>query len=163
MKPEEVSIQVGAAADVETIVKLNHQLFQEDAGQHDPFMNLNWAQEHGRDYFTEQLANDQCRCWLASVAGEPVGYLIGYARPSTNLRPVSQAQLESMFVVAPYRSSGLGSALVDTFFAWAKAKGCQRASVSAYAANERAAAFYKRKGFQPKTITLEGTLFPNSG
>ena len=158
MNPEKVSIQVATTADVESIVRLNHLLFQEDAGQRDPFMNLNWALDHGRDYFTQQLTNNQYRCWLAHLAGEPVGYLIGYLRPFNKLRPVQLAELESMFVLDPYRRSGLGSILVEKFFKWAKAKGCQRVSVSVYAANDRAVAFYQQKGFQPKTLILEGSL-----
>jgi GNAT superfamily N-acetyltransferase len=158
MNIEKLKIKIATVADAEKIVHLNHQLFQEDAGQRDPFMNLDWPLEHGRDYFTSQLAGDNCRCWLAEVEGELVGYLIGYTRPSNNLRPVRMAELESMYVIESHRSSGIGAQLVQTFISWARAKECQRMAVSAYAANKQAIAFYKRLGFHPKTLTLEAPI-----
>ena len=52
-------------------------------------------------------------------------------------------------------AAGVGAALVAEFFEWARARGAQRAAVTAYAANDRAIAFYARNGFQPRSLHLE--------
>ncbi len=65
------------------------------------------------------------------------------------------AELESMYVRQPYRSQGVGRQLASEFVQWAKQRGIQRISVTAYAANNRAIAFYRELGFEPKSLLLE--------
>jgi GNAT superfamily N-acetyltransferase len=45
--------------------------------------------------------------------------------------------------------------LVEAFLEWVSQRGVERVSVTAYAANEGAVAFYQRLGFRPRNITLE--------
>ena len=40
-----VQIRKAISDDIASIVELNFALFQEDAGQRDPYMNLNWPKE----------------------------------------------------------------------------------------------------------------------
>lgn len=150
-----VTIKRANENDVSAIVELNAALFQEDAGQRDPFMNLNWPREEGRDYFTELLRRDKSIGLLAERKGEAVGYLVGYVRGGSSLRPVQMAELESMFVKEEFRSQKVGQQLVNEFTAWVAGRGAERVSVTAYAANEGAVAFYERMGFRPKNVTLE--------
>ena len=150
-----LTIRQATESDVDSIVSLNHALFQEDAGQRDPHMNLDWPLEHGRDYFASLLSQEETYCLIAENPGQAVGYLIGYLRKSSSLRPIKLAELESMFVTADERSTGLGAELVSQFRAWCQAQGVERISVSAYAANKRAIAFYRRHGFEPKNVSLE--------
>ena len=63
-----------------------------------------------------------------------------------------------MFVEKAYRSHKIGAALAQHFLEWTKARGAERVSVSAYAANEGAIRFYKSLGFQPKNLVLEAGL-----
>ncbi len=65
-------------ANVGDIVKLSHGLFQEDAGQRDKTVNLNWATEHGHNYFPGFIEREQAICLLAMVDGMVAGYLAGY-------------------------------------------------------------------------------------
>jgi GNAT superfamily N-acetyltransferase len=46
------------------------------------------------------------------------------------------------------------------FLAWAVDKGAQRATVTAYAANDGARRFYARHGFAVRTVTLDLDLPP---
>jgi len=43
-----MQIRCAEEADVSDIIQLSHALFQEDAGQRDKSVNLNWAVEHGQ-------------------------------------------------------------------------------------------------------------------
>lgn len=153
-----IHFRTAAESDVETIVSLNHALFQEDAGQRDPFMNLDWSLENGHEYFESLLHSEETLCLIAEEHGRAVGYLIGYLRKPNSLRPVKLAELESMFVLAQYRNMGIGAELVSQFKQWCRSKGAERMSVTAYAANEGAIAFYQSHGFEARNVTMETEL-----
>lgn len=150
-----IRIRPADEGDLDVIVALNHALFQEDAGQRDPFMNLDWARQEGRAHFARHLASATSCCLVADRRGDVVGYLVGYARSATSLTTVPVAELESMFVLDNARCHGVGKHLVDAFLAWCRGRGTQRASVTAYAANDGAIRFYQRAGFAAKQLTLD--------
>lgn len=148
-------ISVAGTKNVETLVDLNSSLFLEDAGTRDPHMDLSWPANHGREHFLGLLDNEAALCLLAFSEDSVVGYLAGYVKGPTALRPVRIAELQSMYVRRPKRSRGVGSRLVDEFVAWARDRGAARVSVTAYATNERAVRFYERVGFESRSVTLE--------
>jgi GNAT superfamily N-acetyltransferase len=115
----EVWIRRAGLGDVAGIAKLSSALFREDAGQRDPFTNLNWPEEEGWGYFAGLVAGDRSLCLLAEFAGETVGYLAGRVGERTTLRPVEVAELESMYVLEEYRGQAVGARLVDEFLGWA--------------------------------------------
>jgi ribosomal protein S18 acetylase RimI-like enzyme len=140
------------------IVELNAALFQEDAGQRDPFMNLNWPKEEGHVYFRQHVLSDTSIVLLVEKKRRIIAYLLGYTIGSSKLRPVRTAELESMYVKPEYRSQRIGQQLVRTFLEWAQEQEAGRVTVMAYTANERAVFFYRKMGFLPKNITLELSL-----
>ena len=155
MAENDAQIRKASLEDVAAIVELNFALFQEDAGQRDPFMNLNWPREEGQAHFSGLVSGSESVCLLAVAEDEVVGYLAGYLWDGGSLRPLKMAELESMYVRPRSRSQGLGRRLVDEFLKWSEQKGAQRTSVTAYAANTRAIEFYRGLGFEPKSLSLE--------
>jgi ribosomal protein S18 acetylase RimI-like enzyme len=151
----DVQIRPAEPDDITTLVRLNAALFDEDAGQRDPFTNLNWPNEQGNEHFTERVTDDHSRCLLVETTDQVIGYLAGYLNEKTELRPVRVAKLESMYVEKDYRSRGVGKSVATDFLEWASTRGATRASVSVFAANDRAIEFYQRLGFEPKTLSLE--------
>ena len=133
MPPHPLEIRVATPADIPAIVALNDALFQEDSGQRDPFVDVDWAKQHGVEYFTPRIAGERCTCFVAT-AEEVVGYLAGYIYGPNDLRPVVSAELESIFVRPQWRDRLVGMRLVDTFLAWASLQGARRVSVTAHAA-----------------------------
>lgn len=155
MTKNQFEIREATIEDIDEIVALNYALFQEDAGQRDPFMNLNWPKENGQAHFSRHIAGEHSICFLAEIEGEVVGYLVGYLENKSELRPVQVAELESMFIQSEYRGLSVGTDLVNQFLKWALKEGAERISVTAYAANEKAIRFYKGLGFLPKSLSLE--------
>lgn len=151
----DLRIRPAEPIDLDRIVGFSHKLFQEDAGQRDPLTNINWAPEFGHDYFRPMITDDQFLCLLAEVNQSAVGFLIGYLKKPSDVRPIKAAELHSMFVNEAYRSQKIGEALAKQFLDWAKENESIRASVSAYSANNRAIAFYESLGFAPKNVSLE--------
>jgi ribosomal protein S18 acetylase RimI-like enzyme len=150
-----VTIRPATRRDLDDVVALAVQLFAEDAGQRDPYTDLDWPRREGHEYFGGLFGGPSTRCLLAEADGVIAGSLVARINRESRVRPVRVAELESMYVRPEYRSAGVGSALVAEFFEWARGRGAQRASVTAYAANDRALAFYARNGFTPKSVQLE--------
>ena len=142
--------------DMADIVELSAILFQEDAGERDPTVNLRWPEDEGREYFAGLVDGESSVCLLAEIGGDVVGYLAGRLREGTSLRPGKTAELESMCVREEHRGRGMGEGLIEEFFAWAGARGAERATVTAYAANERAIRLYERRGFRPGACRWRG-------
>ena len=129
-------------------------LFAEDGGRHDPRMDTDWPRRDGAAYYRDLLDDDATLLLLARVDGETAGHLVGRLRAS-ELRPgVRTAVLESMRVGEKCRRTGVGSALVAEFTAWAENSNATEFKVTAFAANEKAIAFYRSHGFTPYELTL---------
>jgi len=154
----QVRIRVAAVADVPAVVRLSAALFAEDAGAYDKYTDQSWPQREGAAYFAAVVGGEHTRGWLAELDGRPVASLVGRVLRENSLRPVRVADLESIYVLPGHRGAGIGSALVAHFRAWARTQEAERASVTAYAVNTGAIAFYRRHGFSPKSLTLESDL-----
>ncbi|MET9265054.1 GNAT family N-acetyltransferase [Amycolatopsis sp. NPDC004079] len=135
-------------------------LFAEDGGQRDPWMDLTWPHREGPAYYADLVRQSDSLCLLAlSPAGTAIGHLIGRIRRADPLRPGAVAGvLESMRVDPAHRATGVGTALADEFFAWARESGANQISVTAYSANESALSFYRGRGFTPFELTLHAPL-----
>lgn len=151
-------IVVAGLEEVEDLVRLNGRLFVEDAGVRDTQADISWPARHGREHFTGLLSRGDAVCLVARSDGEALGYLAGYVRGATALRPVRVAELQSMYVVERARGRGLGGRLAEEFFGWARNHGVGRVSVTAYAANGGALRLYRRLGFGERSVTLEREL-----
>lgn len=149
-----ITIRQATQGDIVRVAILNNKLFEEDSGQRDPTVNHDWAKENGRFYFADFLAKNGRCCWLAELNGEGVGYLAGYTQEKDSYHAVKTAELESMYVLAPFRSQGIGRQLATKFIDWAQDQGAQAITVTAYATNTAAINFYHSLGFVPKQLTL---------
>jgi ribosomal protein S18 acetylase RimI-like enzyme len=161
MKSEQqIHIRKATLADIDVIVELSAALFLEDAGQRDPFMDLEWPHKEGRQYYSGIVTGANSLCLVSEVDAKLVGFLTGYIRRDSNMRPVRVAELESMFVSQAYRKLSAGQRLAKGFLDWCRGKGARRVSVTAYWANEGAIGFYKSLGFEPRELTLEVGIDP---
>jgi GNAT superfamily N-acetyltransferase len=147
-------IRPAQRADMPAVAVLSDALFQEDSGQRDPLMNHDWAKEHGEAYFTGLLTREDYTVLVAENEETVIGYLAGSMNAPSDLRPVLWADLESMCVARGRRGHGVGAGLAQAFLDWAQAQGAVWVTVTAYAANLGALAFYTRQGFMPHTTTL---------
>lgn len=58
MTKSNIDITRATSSDVRLIAAFSYALFQENAGQRDPTINLEWAREEGEAYFSDLVAND---------------------------------------------------------------------------------------------------------
>jgi GNAT superfamily N-acetyltransferase len=157
-----VTVTAATHDDLDALVASVAGLFREDAGRHDPLMDLDWPAREGAAYYAELMTDEACLLVLArdgAGAGDRVvGHLVGRLRPPSSLQTGCLAVLESMRVAPQARRAGAGTLLVGQFFTWARERGAQQASVTAYAANDAALRFYTRHGFVPQSVTSRAAL-----
>lgn len=158
---EEFWVREAGVWDLDSVVELNALLFREDSGRRDSFVDQGWPEREGREHFERFLGWDPSLCLVAGVDAEIVGYLAGYVREGSSLRPVKVAELESMYVREEHRGRGAGARLVGEFIGWSRGEGVGLVSVTAHAANERAIRFYERSGFRSLSLSLEMDLGPD--
>jgi GNAT superfamily N-acetyltransferase len=151
-------VSVAGPADLDEFVASVTELFREDAGRHDPYMNLDWPAREGAAYYGGLLSDPSCLLALARCDGRGVGHLVGKLSEPSPLRRARFAILESIRVDPAVRGRGVGGLLVREFFGWAQARGAERASVTAFAANEAAQRFYRRHGFAAQTVSLRAVV-----
>jgi GNAT superfamily N-acetyltransferase len=159
-----IRIDVATADDIPDLLASSAALIASDAGVHDAAVtDLGWAQRHGIAYCTGLIENDANLALLARDGDELVGHLAGRLSGPGSLHPIRVADLESIYVYPARRSAGAGAKLVAAFLAWAAGSGADRATVTAYAANEGAQRFYARHGFTARTVTLGLDDLPGPG
>jgi GNAT superfamily N-acetyltransferase len=153
-----VTIRTSAATpdDIPDILASADALVATDAGRHDAAAtNLGWAAQTGIAYCTALLASADNLVLLARDGDEVAGHLVGRCRGPGSVHPIRVAELESIHVYPAHRNRGAGEQLITAFLAWAAERGAQRATVTAYAANDGAQRFYARHGFALKSVVLD--------
>jgi GNAT superfamily N-acetyltransferase len=153
-----VTVSPVTEGDIDALVVSVAGLFAEDAGRHDPTMDLRWPEREGSAYYSGLLGDQACLLLLARDDDQAVGHLVGRLSGPDSLRTQGLAVLESMRVAPGARRAGVGSLLVRHFFTWARHGGAQQASVTAYAANDAALRFYARHGFSARSVTSRAVL-----
>jgi GNAT superfamily N-acetyltransferase len=153
-----MEIRLAGTDDVPAVVALSGGLFAEDGGLRDEYLDVGWPAREGHRYYGAVLTTRDAACWVAVDGGRTIGYLVARINGPYPSRPVKVADLESVFVEPAERGRGVGSGLVATFADWAVRHGARRMTVTAYAANERAIAFYRRHGFVPRSLSLESGI-----
>jgi ribosomal protein S18 acetylase RimI-like enzyme len=110
---------------------------------------LSWRRR--RDWYAAMLAGGHDFALVARDDGEPVGYAFVHVRPGDDdTWPVGahMAELVSLAVAPDQRGRGVGTALMDAVDAELELRGIADVEVAVMAGNERAIAFYERRGLR---------------
>jgi GNAT superfamily N-acetyltransferase len=150
----EVVIREAVAQDIDAWLAFAAGLFSEDAGGRDRYGNVEWPWTHGRASFERNLVDASALMLLAVVDGVPVGALSGRFAEADEWSTVATATLYSLYVLPEHRRNEAGTLLVERFKQWAASKKARRLLVTAYAANDGAARFYRRHGFRELKTTF---------
>lgn len=147
--------------DLQTIQRLNHELFKHDNDYHHD-LNLEWPYEpDGEAYFRSCIEGDDLFVSIvAEYDGAVVGYLNGGIRKPHSAYLGKRAELENMCVTAEFRGYGIGTKLIDEFKSWAHDQGADRLIVEAFHGNDEALRFYEKNGFRNYALTLSQLARP---
>lgn len=150
------SIRKASKKDLQSLLDLNEDLFTFET-HFDDSLKPTWAQSaFGKGFISRFIRKEERVIFIAEAKGNQIGFIAGRKVTSPKFRKHWEFfQLSILFVSEKYRSSGVGQALYDEFFTWAKSKGAERIKVSALAENANAVSFYKKNSFKPYLLTLE--------
>ena len=148
------STRLATTHDVDVLVQFESALFAEDAAVHEEFADPTWPDREGNNDFLRLLASPDSIVLVAESDANLIGHLVGYTSASSPTRkPVTYANLRSLYVSPFERRSGVAKKLIDEFIDWARDQGCVEARVDSYAANEAAQALYELNGFSSQSIS----------
>jgi GNAT superfamily N-acetyltransferase len=118
--------------------------------------------DDGRASRAEWLANPDHALWIASLAGEAVGWMC--LEPSkAPVLPVADrgtVACTGAYTLPEARGRGIGLALLAHGLAWAREQGYARCSVDFETANLPAMAFWLGRGFQPVCYSFQRRVDP---
>ncbi len=106
--------------------------------------------EERREELLEKAAGGLMRVELAR---NDEGWVVGYCVSSVG--PDMTGEVDSVFVTAAYRRTGIGTSLMEGALRWMEGLGVKRKVLLAIVGNEEVHAFYARFGFLPKSVLLE--------
>ncbi|TDD57750.1 GNAT family N-acetyltransferase [Kribbella antibiotica] len=159
--PDERNLRVDVATvgDLDDLVRLETNLFNEDAGSHDALVDISWPDRHARQDFARLMANESALVLVARYDERVVGHLVGYLTgPSPTRFDRRTAEIRSLYVDASARSAGVGQELVRHFTSWARSHAAAAIAVTAYAANHSARTFYDKLGFTEQSVVLRAAI-----
>jgi len=111
-----------------------------------------------RERIAEFVESPDADFLLAEADGEAVGLLNlrKHAHPPIPMfRAHEFALIHNLVVDKNHRRRGIGTALLDAAKQWARDHGPVFIQITVWAANEPAASFYAKHGFQPLTHRME--------
>ncbi len=106
--------------------------------------------EERREELLEKAAGGLMRVELAR---EEDGRVVGYCVSSVGSDMTGE--VDSIFVTAAYRRTGIGTSLMEGALRWMDGLGVKRKVLLAIVGNEEVHSFYARFGFLPKSVQLE--------
>ncbi|RNJ26278.1 GNAT family N-acetyltransferase [Halosegnis longus] len=92
---------------------------------------------------------------IARVDDEPVGFATFYPEQGVFEQEYDRGIIENLYVTAPHRGNGIGTALLEAAVDALREGGADRIALDVLAANERARSFYRDHGFEPHRVEME--------
>jgi GNAT superfamily N-acetyltransferase len=113
-----------------------------------------------RDRLKEDLLNERASHWLAYVDGNPIGLMVFVPPPDADAldSPDGAVYLSIAYIEEVGRLGGMGTAMLNRGLAWARESGYELCTVGFFTTNIIGARFWRSKGFQPVSITLQRTV-----
>lgn len=149
--PAQFALRRATSADALCIGVLGIQVFLDTYATHG--MRPSLAHE-----VLQLLSPDIVACRLAEpakifIVAEVDGHLVGFAELTAGARhdrvkASAPAELDRLYVQEPFTGRGLGSALLDESQRMASEGGASALWLTAWTGNERALAFYARRGYE---------------
>lgn len=157
MTPAAFHIRPALVDDAPCLVQLNGSVHALHLQERPEFFRTTDSREL-EEWFRELLARATTRCWLASVAAVPAGYLLmrEHQRAITVFcRERHWHEIEQIGVEAPFRRLGIGQALMQTALDAAAATGAGDVEIASWSFNHDAHAFFARCGFAARLARFD--------
>ena len=147
---KQVDIRRVGPEDAEGVTELARQTFRETYGAYnDPDeLRMYMERELTRTVLEEEMKADGSAWYIASLDGVAVGFLkIRWDREPDNLQGRRALELQRIYVLQEYRGFSIGTSLINTAKAYARAHGFHTVWLQVWQKNSKAIKFYQNAGF----------------
>ena len=157
-----VNIRKAKIKDVDTLCHLN-SLLNRCHAELDAIWTLKNDPPLLRDmcveYFTKMIRSRLSNLFVAEENGRIVGYIKGTLKTTPPIFQVSViGQLDSIYVMKPYRRRGIGKQLTDALVQWFQSKQVEYIEVTSYVRNTIALNAWKKYGFKQAMIKMRRNI-----
>jgi GNAT superfamily N-acetyltransferase len=143
MMTEGMKIQPAGPTDVEVLLPMVEQYWRFEAIE-------GFDATRMRKLLTRVLEDEHLgRAWVASVYGEPAGYLLAVYVFSLEYQGIT-AEIDEFFVLPAHRGLGLGHQMLAVAEAQFRVEGCTNVSLQLGRSNDSARKFYRSNGFEDR-------------
>lgn len=114
-----------------------------------------------RDYVAQLLADEDAAVFVAAIGGELVGLLtaeVHTAPAHPMFMPRSWVVIQDITVRSTHRRQGIGQALMDAVYRWARERGIADVELTVWEFNDEARAFYEALGYRTISRCMLHTL-----
>jgi GNAT superfamily N-acetyltransferase len=155
-----VNVRELRAKDIEPLITELWLPFAEEMAEMDPYNELAGSvREEARSYRRGLLEDEDTVTYLAEHDASLVGYTVGaYGESPPVFTRGPATKVEELYVRPERREEGIGSELLDRLEGWARARGCERLSLSVNARNDAAIETYSARGFSVRRHTMDREL-----
>ena len=159
-----MNIRLATLDDIDALVRLNAEVQKLHADAL-PYLFKQPDNPTGimADFRERILADPEGHVFLAEIDGEPAGY--AYAHVNHRLDNAYTYAFDTIYidqigVKSVYQGQGVGRALIQAVFEWARTENISRVTLDTGAFNTNAQAFFKKQGFEffiyRMGVTLDG-------
>jgi GNAT superfamily N-acetyltransferase len=140
---EGMQVRLAAPTDVELLLPLVEQYWRFEAIE-------GFDAARMRKLLIRVLEDEHLgRAWVATVYGEPAGYLLAVYVFSLEFEGLT-AEIDEFFVVPAHRGLGLGHQMLAIAEAQFRIEGCTNVSLQLGRSNDAARRFYRGNGFEDR-------------
>jgi GNAT superfamily N-acetyltransferase len=140
---QEIKIRPAAPTDIETLLPMVQDYWRFEAIE-------GFDATRMRSLLLRVLEDANLgRAWIATLYGEPAGYLLAVYVFSLEFQGLT-AEIDEFFVVPAHRGLGIGNQMLDAAEAQFREEGCTNVSLQLGRGNEAARRFYQRHGFNDR-------------
>lgn len=130
------------------------------AGKPDVFKPIEMGQPL-RDIMYGHLIDADTTAFIAEVGDVPVGYVLLMIRrrdPHPFMHAMQHILIDQISVNPEYRGQGIGKALMEQVYTFAREQCIDHVALSVWSFNEAAIRFYEREGFGVYNVRMEKRL-----
>ncbi|MEM9556202.1 MAG: GNAT family N-acetyltransferase [Acidobacteriota bacterium] len=160
---DSIEIVRAQPADVRALIGLNEAVQRLHAA-HEPTRFVSDPDpEEVASYFTQLFESPDRFIDIASVEGEPAGYIVYELRSMAEVvfkHPMQLLYIHQIATARRFRRCGVGRALLAAVEDFARARGIDRIELDSYAFNREAHRFFESAGFSTFKIVMDRRLEP---
>lgn len=149
---KELSIMEIKAFDWNNVSRIKE--LWEGLNDHHLLMSTNFKHFYSEFTFEKRMKSLSKRDRLVIFVVQDLGKDIGYCIASVD---DLVGEIDSVFVQAPHRRTGVGTKLITLALQWLQNQGCETIRVGIAEGNEAATGFYRRFGFAERMIVMQRT------